>query len=175
MSKTKSDKTVTRSFRISEAAFNALQEDAKRQHISTNTLLNQILTNYANSDRFFARLGDFRIAKATYTHLLNAASDADLIEAARLSGRDTSESIILAKHGTLSLTTVIDYLRMVTEFGGYADYNEVDSQGKRVITLIHNLGRKGSVYFSSYVESLFGLIGRQPKITLSENAIAVEI
>ena len=45
------ERTVTLSLRISEVAYKALQEDAKKQNASLNTLANQILLAYAEHDR----------------------------------------------------------------------------------------------------------------------------
>jgi predicted HicB family RNase H-like nuclease len=51
------DKTVTRSFRISEGVFLALEEEAKKRNISLNTLVNQLFLSYANFDRHFQTPG----------------------------------------------------------------------------------------------------------------------
>ena len=60
------EKTVTRSFRINEIAFLALEEEAKKRKISLNTLVNQLFISYANFDRYFQRLGMIKISKVTY-------------------------------------------------------------------------------------------------------------
>ena len=170
----KKENSVTRSFRVSETAFKALEEDAARRNVSVNTLVNQLLLAYANWGRFFAKIGAVQIPKEAFSRLLDASSDEAVIEAARLSGLDTPRAIMLAKHGELSLTTVLDYVRAAAAYGGYAEYNEVEKQGKLVITIMHNLGRKGSIYLSSMLESIFGTIDRHPKITSSEHSILIE-
>jgi len=43
-------KTATASFRLDESALNAIQEDARKQNVSVNTLLNQLVLAYANYD-----------------------------------------------------------------------------------------------------------------------------
>jgi hypothetical protein len=170
----KKEKTVTRSFRVSESAFKALEEDAARRHVSLNTLVNQLFLAHTNWGQFYDKIGAIRISKSTFVRLLDASSDEAVIEAARLSGLDTPRAIMLAKHGELSLTTVLDYVRAAAAYGGYAEYNEVEKQGKLVITIMHNLGRKGSIYLSSMLESIFGTIDRHPKITSSEHSILIE-
>ncbi len=61
-------KTTTASFRLDESALGVLQEDARKQNISVNALINQLVLACANYDRpmksinsrtnrkFFARL-----------------------------------------------------------------------------------------------------------------------
>jgi hypothetical protein len=169
----KKEKTVTRSFRVSEFAFKALEEDAARRNVSLNTLVNQLFLAYANWGRFIDKIGVFTLSRATFSRLLDASSDEAVIEAARLS--DTPRAIMLAKHGALSLTTVLDYIRAAAAYGGYAEYNEVENQGKLVITIMHSLGRKGSIYLSRIMESLFANIDRHPKISSSEHSVLIEV
>jgi hypothetical protein len=58
-------KTVTRSFRIDEAALGALEEEAGRRNVSVNTFLNQQILSFANFDRFFMRLGLVKLSANT--------------------------------------------------------------------------------------------------------------
>ena len=171
-----SEKTVTRSFRISEAAFKVLEADAASHNVSLNTFVNHLFLSYANSDRFFEKLGMLKMSKPTFIRLLKAIPDEELEKAVRLAGEDSARTIILAKHGTLSLTTVLDYLRMMSEYLYFLEYNETESpEGKRVITLMQSYGKKGSIFVSGFVGSLFEQINIRPKITSSEHSVAFEI
>jgi len=171
----KREKSITKSFRISESAFKALEEDARSQNVSLNTLVNQLLLGYTNWGRFINKVGAIRTTRSAFNLLLNAASDEAIMEAARLSGPDTPKSIILAKYGVLSENTVLDYVRSATTYGGYAQYSEVQSQGKTVITLMHDLGRKGSVFIRNVLESIFGMTNIHPKMSSSEHSVIIEI
>ena len=66
-------KTATGSFRLDEAALNVLQEDAKKQNVSVNTLLNQLLLTYANYDRPMKRFHMVKMPASTFRHILQAA------------------------------------------------------------------------------------------------------
>ena len=48
MRASKSKKTVTRSFRINEESFMALEEDALRHNVSLNTLVDQLFEAHAS-------------------------------------------------------------------------------------------------------------------------------
>jgi hypothetical protein len=133
------------------------------------------LVAYTNWGRFLDRVGAIRTSKPAFSLLLNAASDEAIIEAARVSGPDTPKSIILSKHGVLSINTILDYVRNATMYGGFAEYSEVESQGKTTITLTHDLGRKGSIFMRSVLESIFGMINIHPKMSSSEHSIIMEI
>ena len=170
----KREKTVTRSFRISESVLQALEEDAKSRSISLNTLVNQLLLAHANWGRFIDEAGAIRTTKEVFNLLLNAASD-ETLETSLLKGADTPKAFILAKHGVLSLNTVLDYVRSEAMYGGFAKYTGIESQGKTVITLMHDLGRKGSVFISSVLESVFGMVNIHYKLSTSEHSVIVEI
>ena len=171
----KREKSLTRSFRISESVFKALNDDAKSRNVSVNTLVNQLLLAYTEWGRFIEKAGTIYTSKAAYMPLLNGASDEAIIEACRVSGSDTPKALILAKHGVLSLRTVLDFIRAASTYGGYAEYNEVEAQGKTVVTLIHDLGRKGSLYITQVLESTFATLNIHPKMSSSDHSVVIEI
>jgi hypothetical protein len=170
------EKTVTRSFRINEAAFLALEEEAKKHNISLNTLVNQLFLTYANFDRFFQKLGMLKISKLAYSRILKAAADKEIIDAATEVAKNSSKVVILAKYGTLSLTSLLDYLNNLSEYAYFVEYNEVVSpQGKKVITLIHNYGEKGSIFLGSFAKALFEEIDLEPKMISTDNSVTIEV
>ncbi|HUK29443.1 MAG TPA: hypothetical protein VLV31_13545 [Candidatus Acidoferrales bacterium] len=171
----KREKTVTRSFRISESAFKALEEDASQRNISVNTLVNQLLLAHTNIGRFLDKFGTIRMTRPSFSKLLNVCTDTSIIEVARSVASDAPKTIILAKYGVISLRTVLDYIRSMNAYAGWGDYGEVESQGKLIITQTHNLGRKGTLFISNYLESVFGLADVHPKTSLSEHSLIFEI
>ncbi|MDG6904541.1 MAG: hypothetical protein JRN20_02005 [Nitrososphaerota archaeon] len=171
----KAEKTVTRSFRISDRALGSIEEESKRQNVSVSTIINQQLLAYSEFERFFRRLGLIKISSATFQRLLEAGSDEFVAKAGIEAGKDTPSSIILAKHGVQNLDTIFDYLEMLSEFANQFELGRIDQGGKMVITLLHRLGPKGSIFFENYVKSLFGQTNYSPNITSTEHSVVVEI
>lgn len=170
------EKTVTRSFRINESAFLALEEEAKKRNISINTLVNQLFISYANFDRYFQRLGMLKMTKVTFNKILKVTPDKEIIEIARDVAQNSSRIIILARFGTLSLTSVLDYLNDVADYAHYVERSEVVSPGgKRTITLMHSFGGKGSIFVRAYAKALFELINMEPKLSSTENSVTIEV
>ena len=174
-SKPNDDRTVTRSFRISEHALKSIENEAKRQNISVSTIINQQLLSYSEFERYFLRLGLIKISSATFARLLLASSDVEIEKAGREAGSDTPRSIILAKYGVLSLETVVEYLKMLSEFANQFELGQVEQGGKMIVTLLHGLGPKGSIFFNSYVRALFDSINYAPKISTSAHSVVLEI
>ena len=173
--KSSSDHTVTRSFRISERALKSIEDEAKRQNVNLSVIVNHQLLAYSDFERYFRRLGLIKISSATFQRLISAGSDDEIAKAGNEAGSDTPRSIILAKYGILSLSTVIDFLNMLSEFGNQFEMGQVEQNGKQIITLLHNLGLKGTIFFVSYVEALFESINYSPKISSSAHSVVIEV
>jgi hypothetical protein len=124
------EKTVTRSLRINESAFLALEEEAKKRNISLYTLVNQLFMSYANFDRYFQRLGMLKMSKVTFRKILKAAPDNELVESAREVAQNSSKTIILARYGTLSLTSVLEYLNNFADYANFVERSEAVSPGE---------------------------------------------
>jgi hypothetical protein len=170
------EKTVTRSFRINESAFLALEEEAKKRNISLNILVNQLFLSYANFDRYFQRLGMLKMSKFQFRKILKALQVREIVELAREVAQNSSRIIILARYGTLSLTTILDYLNTLADYAYFVERSEVVSPGeKRIITLIHSFGENGSVFVKAYVKALFALIDIEPKLSSTENSVTIEV
>jgi hypothetical protein len=164
-------RTVTRSFRINESAFLALEEEAKKRNISLNTLVNQLFMSYANFDRYFQRLGMLKISKVTFRKILKAVPANEIVEMAREVAQNSSRIIIPARYGTLSLTSVLEYLNNLADYAYFVGRSEVVSPGgKRVITLIHSYWKRGLIFVEAYTKALFEQINRKPKLNSTENS-----
>jgi len=170
------EKTVTRSFRISESAFLALEEEARKRNISLNTLVNQLFLSYANFDRYFRRFGMLKISNVAYRSTLKAVPDQEIVEAAREVARNSARVVLLTRYGTLSLAGVLEYLKSLADYAYWFEYNEVLSpERKRVITLTHSLGQKFSLFMVAYSKSLFEQIAMSPGLTSTEDSITITI
>ncbi len=169
-----SDKTVTRTFRISERAFNALQEDARRQNVSVNTLVNQVILSYANFDRHVKKLHMVKISRPTFRRVLEAAPEDAIIQAGKEAGSDVPRFFILEKGGGISLQTALDHLRDLGDYGNLYEYTETTQDRKRVVTIGHELGPKGTLFFAHYVQAVLENVQASPSFTLGDNSITIE-
>jgi N-glycosylase/DNA lyase len=168
-------KTVTHSFRLSERALKAIEEESKRQNVSVSTIINQQLLAYAEFERFFRRLGLIKISSATFQRLLEASPDDLIAKAGKEAGADTPSSIMQAKYGEITLDRILDYLEMLSEFANQFEFGRVEQGDKTVITLLHRLGPKGSIFFEDYVQSLFRATNYVPKIHSTDHSVVIEV
>ena len=70
----------------------------------------------------------------------------------------------------------LDYLINLADYAYFVERSEVLSPGgKRVITLIHSYGGKGTIFVKSYAKALFELINMEPKLSSTENSVMIEV
>jgi len=165
---------VTVSLRISESAYKVLQEDAALQHTSLNTLANQIFLSYSEFDRYMVKLHVIKLSSSTFRRIINAASDEAVSEAGRAAGGNAPKNFVLAKTGQLNVGTALDFLKSIATYSSLFEYGEASHEGKSTVTLAHDFGSKGSLFLSSYVESMFKNLEQQPKISHNVDAVIIE-
>ena len=168
-------KTATASFRLDESALEALQDDAKKQNVSVNTLLNQLVLTYAKYDRPMKRFQMIKLPASTFRYLLQGAKNETTIEAGTSAGNDVPKTYIVAKWGEVTVEACLDYLRTMSTYSKLFDYSEIIHDGKVNVTLSHNFGAKGSLFLQYYVEAIFAPLGKLPKFSPDENAVAFEL
>ena len=168
------EKTVTISFRISETAFKALQEDAKKHNVSINTLANQLFVTYSEYDRFLSKFRMIKLSAPTFKRILNASTDDAIVEAAKGAGASVPVSFILAQKGEYNLANAIEYLRTMGAHANLFDFTESIGTGTSTITLTHDLGIHGSIFLANYVDALLKPLGSEYKILKYPDAITVK-
>jgi hypothetical protein len=168
-------RTATASFRLDESGLKALQEDAKKQNVSVNTLLNQLVLTYANYDRPMKRFQMIKVPASTFRYILQGAETETIIEAGRSAGNDVPKTYILAKWGEHTVENSLDYLKSTSDHAKLFEYSEVVHTGKISVTLSHNFGAKGSLFLQHYVQAIFEALGRSPKFFPDENAVVFEL
>lgn len=171
----KREKTVTRSFRMSESAFLALQQEASRRNISVNTLHNLLLLTFAEYDRYMNEFHMVKLSSTTFRRIMNAASPEAIAEAGRVAGKNVPASFILAKDGKITEETCIEYLRLLGQYASLFQFNVVRDESTTVLTLVHDLGENGSIFLSEYAKSIFELIGIKTKVTQSGSSTTLEL
>ncbi len=169
------EKTVTISFRISESAFRALQEDSKKRNVSINTLANQLFVTYSEYDRYLAKFRMIKLSAPTFKRILNASTSEAIQEAGKMAGSSVPVSFILAEKGEYNLPNAIDYLRTTGAHANLFDYSESMGSGTSSITLTHDLGPQGSIFLANYVEALLKPLGPPFKITQYPDAITIRL
>jgi len=174
MSVEENQPTTTRTFRIPEKLFRSVEEEAREKRTSLNAMLNEILYDRYFEDVPHMAPGSLAVSALLFSEMISRLSDEDVKRIGRLTAEGDAKTVILIKHGEISTEGIIELMRDTTVRAGYGKFYE-KQEGKRIITLMHALGPKASLFFSAEFEALFQMIGLRPTITRSDTAMVVEI
>lgn len=151
-----SKKTITRTFRIRQEWDSVLQEEAARQGVSVNVLLNKLLRKYSLYSRWSNRNNDASFPRQTLREILKTVQVESLAEAGTKSGALDAINIV----NSIGLTLDYDsFVYLITEhLGGphFARWFQCfhHTQGnKDIFHLQHDLGPEWSVFLEKYILS----------------------
>ena len=157
----KRKKTITRTFRIRQEWDSVLQDEAARQGVSVNVLLNKLLRKYSLYSRWNDRNKDITLSQRTLREILNAIQVESLAEAGTRSGASDAINIVNAMGLTIDYDS---FVYLITEhLGGphFARWFQCfhHTQGnKDIFHLQHDFGHGWSVYLEKYLLSFLSSI-----------------
>jgi len=164
-------RTVPKSFRIDQSALVAVEEEAASQNVSPNTLVNQILKQYAEYDRFARKVNTVKISSSTFRGLLSAADVDKVIDVAKASGSSIPQAFATAKNGKVDLDSLIDHVRSLATYSRVVEFSETIQNYGHVVTLIHEYGLNWSIFLVHYLTAMFAQIGISPKFEMSDRSV----
>ena len=168
-------RTIPKSFRIDESAFLAVDKEAGAQNVSSNTLVNQILKQFAEFDRFAKRINTVNLSSSIFRGLLTDTDEERLIQLAKTTGSSIPQAFATTKTGKVTLESLLDHLRSLAMYAHLCEFSEtIDPQG-RMITLIHDFGLNWSIFLVHYVTEMFTQIGFSPKIEMSDRSVILTL
>lgn len=167
----KKSRTVPKSFRIDESALVAVEAEAAAQSVSANTLVNQILKQYAEYDRYARKVNIVKISSTTFRGLLSGADVDHIIEVAKTGGSSIPQAFATAKNGKVNLESLIDYVRSLSRYCHVVEFSETFDAHGRVVTLIHEYGLNWSIFLVHYLTSMFAQVGLSPKFEMSDRSV----
>jgi len=163
-------KTESQSFRVDQRVLDNLKEEAKRGNITLSSLVNQILTKYADYGRFANRMNALSLARKTFSSILNAASEEDLVRVAEIEGKSSPVAYITSMNGHMSVENVVGFVKDLSEHANLYEYSVI-SHSPPTFTLVHELGVKWSLFLAHYLTEAFKSAGVQVKFTTSDRAV----
>ena len=175
----KRKKTITRTFRIRNEWDQVLQEEAARQGVSVNVLLNKILRKFSLFSRWADRNNDMSLPQQTIREILQTVPVESLAEAGDKSGASDVINIVNAMGLTLDYDSFVYLMR--EHLGGphFARWFHCfhHTQGNTdIFHLQHDLGRGWSVYLERYVLAcLKSMTDTDAKTRVYDYAVTFEI
>ena len=168
-------KTVPKSFRVDESALIAVEKEAATQQVSPNTLVNQILTQFSEFERFAKRINTVKPSSFIFRGILEAADTNKIIETAKTAGASIPQAFVTAKTGRVDVDSLMDHLRILSLYAHLYEYSEnLDSQ-EHVATLVHDFGLKWSIFLVHYITAMFEQVGVSAKLEMSDRSVILSL
>ncbi|OLC83488.1 MAG: hypothetical protein AUJ08_05345 [Thaumarchaeota archaeon 13_1_40CM_3_50_5] len=169
-------KTVLRTIRLSKELDELLQNDANSKRISVGAMLSNILTKYSEWDRYAEKFAMISLRQETIRAILEATDDDALIIKARQIGVKIPREFLMFWFKRTDLESYIRYIELLCNYGNFARF-ELKTDGRTyVITLLHDMGQKWSL-FLRYVmeEGIMTSVGTMPRFEVNRGSLIIKI
>ena len=173
----KPDKTVNRSFRISEKAYKALEEGAARGKVSLNTFVNQLFLDYAEFDRYASKVHPLDLPSPLLKLIHDAVPEEKIMTVAKTWANNVlTKQQILEMSGSFSREGVIQTMKKVANHARFEYSDVVDHRGKRTFTIIHPIGRNYSLFAAIFMKTVLDQLGSAPiNYQVSDESVMIDL
>ena len=172
----KKRRTIGRSFRIKEEWLNTLTQEAKREGISPNALLNRILEDYSTYHRHFPRYGGISITKTTFSTIIEKYPKEDLEKLVNKSVLIITKDFLPALGRSFNYDNVIFFIsEILGKYGNWFKYEHHQKNDKEVFHLRHTFGDNMSTYISKMLSKLFEALNKEVKVDTFAGSITIEV
>ena len=169
-------KTIGRSFRIAEEWLDVLNEEAERQGISVNALLNRLLQQYAYI-RYMLRYGAITVTRKGFSNILKSCPDDKIRENGRNAGSTLVRDLLLTMGVAPSYSFVILLVKKIlSEFAGWFECDHHIKRDQEILHFRHDLGIKWSIYLSAVASGTFdSILDKEVAIEFSDSSVTITI
>ena len=170
----KKDRTIARSFRVKEKWIDNMKEEAAREGITVNALLNKILEDYSIFHRHFARLDGMSFSKNTVSFFLEKYPKEDLSELGKVVGSNALKDLFVAFGLRVNYDNVIFFIsKILAKYGNWFTYEQHTQNNKDIFHLRHSLGKKMSVFAGELISTFFISLNMKIEMKLMNNVITI--
>jgi len=171
------NKTVTRTARIDEAYDDVLKNEAAREGISVNSLVDKILRRYSHSYRYFEGQAAIILSFPTVSNLLKYMETEEMMQLGEKLGKERPKNLLLKRGLPINYEALLWYITDTlgeTASWFQARYNQLEDRD--LLHLSHTLGEKWGAFVTSYMESLFReILGVIPEIEMVGSSITISL
>jgi hypothetical protein len=169
-------KTKLRTIRLPVALDSALEEEAGKRTMSTNSFITSILEKFDEWDRQAERFHFMAFPKEQVRDEFAALEDVTLMKRlAKSAGATVPREMMLFWFKEVSLESFLKYLALQARYQRYAHYEIKHHDEKTTIIAKHDLGPKWSVWLECYIgEAIKTNFGVAPRIESGQNTVRFE-
>jgi hypothetical protein len=156
-------KTVGFSFRIEEKWVELLREEAERQELSVNALMNKILHDYSQHWRWTERFGAVLLTQSIVAGMAGACPEEAIIGLAKKSGTTGAKDALRTMGITPTFDNVTFFIKNnMGKFCNWFDCSQYTNGKSETFHLRHGLGKNWSLFIGNQVATIFETILCKP-------------
>lgn len=154
-----------------------LRDEAKREGITVNSLMNRILEDYGLFHRYYARYSVVTMTQSTLRRMVELCPEEDLREIAKKGGIENFKDIARTLGFELTHENLIFFITKVC--GKYVKWFKVEHylrKGIEVFHMRHHMGKKWSLYIAEVMSAIFKYsYDKRANIDIIEGGLTVEV
>jgi hypothetical protein len=142
-----------RSIRIAREINDFLENEAEKQGLTFNALVNRILTKYSRWDGFAEKFGFVTIAAESLSSILSRCEDEMLERTGRELGAKMTAATTMFWHMNVDFDALLDMINLYSRYSGQYTAETKRSDSEVTLTFHHNLGEKWSIILKNFIEA----------------------
>jgi hypothetical protein len=168
----KKQKTTTRTLRISEELDNLLERDSTDKRVSTNSLINSILTKYAEWNRYTEKVGFISLPRDGFKLIINSVDEQEIKKLAEEVGSRQPQELLMFWFKKRTLDVFLEGLSLYCRYGGIAKCEVETSGGECTIALHHEINKKWSTFVGYLMtQGMKDMLNIIPKFEVTEHSV----
>jgi predicted helicase len=170
-------RTIGRSFRIEERWLNIVNEEAEREGISPNALMNRVLQDYCMFGRNLKRFPAITLSQKVFSKIIASCQEEKLRIIARESGVKSFRDVFKTLGLDLSLENIFYFIKeLLSRYANWFTYSYHIKKKMRVFHLRHYCGENWSVYLSELITAVIdNCLNIKPKVEFSEETVTIYV
>lgn len=172
--KSNSNRTATISLRIPKEILARLRSESAHREINLNTLVTQIFTRFLEWDGVAPKSNMIPVPKQVLLDLLDRASAEEIASIAEFFARNENRTTILIMRNEYNAEAVLSVLESWIRAAGFSYRKDYLIRDYKYI-INHEMGRKWSIFFRTYLDIIFQDLGMKVQIQSTENVVSLTL
>lgn len=168
---TNNTKTVT--LRLNSEYERILREQASKNHVSLNTLANQIVGDWSDYNRFLDKYSTITMPKESFVSILNDIDENKIIKIAQNMSQQWA-NFMFFKWSIKNGDNFVNFLNTFFERFGYGNCIVSRQDHIQTLNINHDLGYNGTIFLKNFVLALSKII-QIPSVEISQNGNTMKI
>ncbi|WP_316504484.1 hypothetical protein [Nitrosopumilus sp.] len=146
--------TINTAIRIPKDVYEKIEFEAESNNSNISSVINAALRKHVTWDQFVSDIGFVFMQKPFLRTIFEKISEGDLVMAARTTCHSGMRDAVVFIHGKIAVDAIVDVIKLWLSASDMP-LRVVKKTDMLEFRIQHNLGKKGSLYFSTLLITLF--------------------